>query len=85
MEKLQQSVAENKLGRFRRWANVDLLIIDEISMVGSRTFNQINQRLQQIMKNNLPFGGISLICYVDFNRLRPVGDRYVFCPPNLNA
>ena len=56
--------------------NLQLLIIDEISMVGFTMFQQSDARLQQIMKTKKPFGGISVIVVGDFNRLRPVGDKY---------
>ena len=36
--------------------HVKLVIIDEISMVGANMYNFINQRLQDIMGNKLPFG-----------------------------
>ena len=58
--------------------DLQLLIIDEISMVGFTMFRQIDARLQQIMKTNKPFGGISVIVLGDFNQLRPVGDKYIF-------
>ena len=54
--------------------DMQLLIIDEISMVGFTMFQQIDARLQQIMKTKEPFGGISVIVLGDFTQLRPVGD-----------
>ncbi|CAF4391999.1 unnamed protein product [Rotaria socialis] len=50
----------------------------EISMVDFTMFQQVDSRLQQIMKVKKPFGGISLIVLGDFNQLRPVGDKYIF-------
>ena len=58
--------------------DLQLLIIDEISMVGFTMFQQTDARLQQIMKTKKPFGGISVIVLGDFNQLRPVGDKYIF-------
>ncbi|CAF4587949.1 unnamed protein product [Rotaria sp. Silwood2] len=58
--------------------DLQLLIIDEISMVGFTMFQQIDARLQQIMNTKKPFGGISIIALGDFNQLRPVGDKYIF-------
>ena len=57
---------------------LQLLIIDEISMVGFTMFQHVNARLQQIMRTTKPFGGISVIVLGDFNQLRPVGDKYIF-------
>ena len=58
--------------------DLQLLIIDEISMVGFTMFQQVDARLQQIMKSKKPFGGVSVIVLGDFNQLRPVGDKYIF-------
>ena len=58
--------------------DLQLLIIDEISMVGLTMFQQIDACLQQIMKITKPFGGMSVIVLGDFNQLRPVGDKYIF-------
>ena len=55
-----------------------VIIIDEVSMVGAKVFNQIDRHLRQIFKNNLPFGGISVLVFGDFIQLRPVGDNYIF-------
>ncbi|CAM4766226.1 unnamed protein product, partial [Rotaria magnacalcarata] len=58
--------------------DLQLLIIDEISMVGFTMFQHVDARLQQIMRTKKPFGGISVIVLGDFNQLRPVGDKYIF-------
>ncbi|CAF4204783.1 unnamed protein product, partial [Rotaria sordida] len=58
--------------------DLQLLIIDEISMVGFTMLQQVDARLQQIMRTKKPFGGISVIVLGDFNQLRPVGDKYIF-------
>ena len=49
-----------------------VIIIDEISMVGSKIMSQVNNRLKAIMDNSLDFGGVSIICVGDFHLLRPV-------------
>ena len=58
--------------------DLKVIIIDEISMVGAKVFNQIDKRLRQIFKNNIPFGGVSILVFGDFIQLRPVGDSYIF-------
>ena len=45
--------------------NIKLLIIDEISMVGSTLFSRVDSRLRQIMGVNTPFGGISVLIVGD--------------------
>ncbi|XP_037926768.1 ATP-dependent DNA helicase pif1-like [Hermetia illucens] len=61
-------------------AKLKLIIIDEISMVGARTFHQINLRLQQIFCTHEYFGGVSVIVVGDFRQLPPVGDNWIFQP-----
>ncbi|CAF1352277.1 unnamed protein product [Rotaria sp. Silwood1] len=73
--KLDSNVS-NRIGV--KLKDLQLLIIDEISMVGFTMFQQVDARLQQIMKSKEPFGGISVIVLGDFNQLRPVGDKYIF-------
>lgn len=60
--------------------NLKLVIIDEISMLGSPTFDHISRRLGEIFNTspNLHFGDISVIVVGDFNQLSPVGAPYVF-------
>ncbi|CAF4003587.1 unnamed protein product [Adineta steineri] len=58
--------------------DLQLSIIDEISMVGFTMFQHIDARLQQIMRTKKPFGGISVMVLEDFNQLRSVGDKYIF-------
>jgi hypothetical protein len=53
-------------------ANVKLLIIDEISMVGIKTLGYIDQRLRSILRINKPFGDINIIVFGDFFQLAPV-------------
>jgi DNA replication protein DnaC len=59
-------------------SKLKLVIIDEISMMGVRTFTQIHRRLSQITGLTKPFGGISIIAVGDFNQLKPVKEGYVF-------
>ena len=59
---------------------LQLIIIDEISLVGSRSLNRINSRLQQVFKSKVPFGNIPVIVFGDLNQLRPVRDSYIFDP-----
>ena len=48
---------------------LQLLIIDEISMVSSLTLLFVHLRLTEIMCNNHLFGGISTVFFVDFLQL----------------
>ena len=62
--------------------DVKILIIDEISMVGCDMLLTIHRRLCDIMGNEEPFGGISVLAVGDLLQLPPVGQFPVFDPPS---
>ena len=64
--------------------NLKLLIIDEISMVGSRVLHQVDTRLRQIMGLNKSFGGVSVLLVGDLHQLPPVIDKPIYFAPNNN-
>jgi len=41
---------------------------------------QLDIRLKQIFKNNIYFGGISILAFGDLKQLPPIGDRWIFSP-----
>lgn len=55
-----------------RVLGTDILIIDEISMLGSESLMYLNQLLKTIRKNNRAFGGIQVILSGDFFQLPPI-------------
>jgi len=57
---------------------LEVIFIDEISMVGSGMFTFLNLRLQQIMGTPKPFGGINVITVGDLFQLKPVFDKWIF-------
>ena len=75
MKPLSVQSAE-KIGK--TMSKLRLLIIDEISMVGSSLFKWVDQRLRQIKKDERPFGGVSVVLLGDFNQLPPVKDSWIF-------
>ena len=73
------SLDSDRLNTIRsKLRNLKLVFIDEVSMVGSGMFNFLNLRLQQILGNKMPFGGISLVTVGDLFQLQPVFDRWIF-------
>ncbi len=52
--------------------NIEMLIIDEISMVRADLLDAIDLRLKQIRKNNRPFGGVQVVMFGDLFQLPPV-------------
>ena len=57
---------------------MQVVFIDEISMVGSGMFNFLDLRLQQIMGTKEPFGGLSIVTVGDLFQLKPVFDHWIF-------
>ena len=56
----------------KKWKAIDILIIDEVSMMSKKVFNILNEIGKQIRKNDKPFGGIQVILSGDFYQLPPV-------------
>ena len=79
MYQTDQRMSADELNTFRiKYKHLKVVIIDEISMVGKKTFDFIDTRLQQLTGIRAPFGGLSVIAVGDFYQLKPVGDRLVF-------
>ena len=57
-------------------ADMEYLIIDEMSMVGRKFLGQVDQRLRQVFPRqaDTPFGGCSCLLFGDFGQLPPVMD-----------
>lgn len=62
----------------KRWIETDILIIDEVSMLGLEIFELLDNIARKIRDNNKPFGGIQLILSGDFLQLPPVNDEFIF-------
>ena len=61
-------------------------ILDEISMVGHSTLLKIHQRLQDIMgtvRDDVYFGGVSVLAVGDFYQIDPVKTRAVYKVPDV--
>ena len=61
-----------------KYKYLKLLIIDEISMIGKLTFDDLNIFLQQIKGNKLDFGGVCVLVIGDFFQLPPVRQSAIF-------
>nr|XP_039258431.1 ATP-dependent DNA helicase pif1-like [Styela clava] len=79
-------LAEEKLNTLKcRYENLELLIIDEISMVDYKLLSYIHGRLRQIKSasDEFPFGKVSIIAVGDFYQLPPVKASPLFKPNPL--
>ena len=62
-----------KNGRaMRNWLSVDLLVVDEVSMLTAELLDKLNALAKMLRKNNRPFGGIQLLLVGDFYQLPPI-------------
>ena len=76
-----QPLSSERLNTLRaKLSNLLLIIIDEVSMVGSNMLLEIHRRLQQIkgVSPDVLFGGVSILAVGDLYQLPPVGQPAVF-------
>lgn len=73
---IQASVEKVSKSRYkkRNWKEIDVLIIDEVSMMSCKLFDTLNVIGKTVRKSSLPFGGIQIIFSGDFYQLPPVGN-----------
>ena len=69
-------------------SQIQLIIIDEISMVGLKDFNKVNSRccmIKNSIESDQNFGDINMLVVGDFNQLPPVMQTPVYrSPANIN-
>ncbi|WP_285058194.1 ATP-dependent DNA helicase [Pedobacter ginsengisoli] len=68
----EMSYSREKLNLF---TELELLVIDEVSMVRSDLLDVIDALLRSVRKNNDPFGGVQLLLIGDLYQLPPVTKR----------
>lgn len=61
-----------------RWKSIEYLIIDEISMIGSKLLRKLEAIARLIRDKNKVFGGIQIIVSGDMCQLPPVNDKFCF-------
>jgi ATP-dependent DNA helicase PIF1 len=62
----------------KRWKKCQVLVIDEVSMLGGYLFKKLDFIARNLRNNEEPFGGIKLLLSGDFLQLPPVKDIWVF-------
>ncbi|QZE13020.1 AAA family ATPase [Halosquirtibacter laminarini] len=65
----EQKIRKNKIKLFRA---MELLVIDEISMVRADVLDAIDEILRKYRRNSKPFGGVQLLLIGDIQQLPPV-------------
>ena len=67
--------------RKMHWQEKDMLIIDEVGMLGARTLHAVNEQLCSLRESRQDFGGIPVILFCgDFRQFRPVRERSILLP-----
>lgn len=66
----EQALSDQRYNRL--WGKVELIVIDEISMVRADILDGIDIVLRKAQDDSLPFGGCRVLCVGDFHQLPPV-------------
>ena len=65
--------------------HLQVVFLDEVSMVGTNKFKEMDFRLQDIMMNNKFMGGVSMVICGDFGQLPPVRQSMIWGHCNLDG
>jgi len=68
---------EQKQYLWKRFENTQVLIIDEISILSSKTLDCVDKVLKNFKRNELPFGGLQVVFSGDFFQLPPIEKKRV--------
>ena len=71
IDEVVRYVLDNK-NKAKNWKNIDILIIDEVSMLSLKLLLILDSIAKKIYNNDKPFGGIQVIFTGDFYQLPPV-------------
>lgn len=77
VSKLVYNIGKNRMIK-ERYFNMEILIIDEISMISPELFDKIEEIFRIIRQDERPFGGVQIIITGDFLQLPCVGNEN-FC------
>lgn len=75
---------KSKKAKWKQISELQVLIIDEISMIDNNTFELVSHILQLVRVSEEVFGGIQLLLVGDFCQLPPVQGNYCFTSPLWN-
>jgi len=77
VETLYMTIVNNDR-MYKRWRDLNILVIDEVSMLSPILFDKLEHLARLIKKNDFPFGGIQLVLTGDFLQLPCVASEK-FC------
>ena len=65
-------------GLLKKLQNLEVLIIDEVSMLSDVLFDKIAEIFKIIQTHSMPFGNVQIILVGDMSQLKPVDHTYCF-------
>ena len=68
-----------------RWRKIDVLIVDEVSMLSKRLFDMLDALGKHLRNSTKPFGGIQLLFCGDFYQLPPIEPGFCFESSNWDS
>lgn len=79
--RIVRQMARRRAPALARARNMDVLIIDEVSMLSVELLELADDVLRRVRKLNEPFGGVQVVLVGDFCQLPPVQGSYCFLSP----
>lgn len=76
-EEIVEELFTTKRYKLKNWRNLEILIIDEVSMMSLKILLLLDIIAKKFYKNNYPFGGLQVIFTGDFYQLSPVCNNYL--------
>ena len=77
--------ARNRTSYQDTLSHLQLVIIDEMSMVKADDLYKIDVRLQEIKSSNEDFGGVAVLLLGDLMQLQPILGRWIFAKPKHSS
>ena len=74
-EEVVEELFTTKRYKLKNWRNLEILIIDEVSMMSLKIFLLLDIIAKNFYKNTSPFGGLQIIFTGDFYQLSPVANN----------
>jgi ATP-dependent DNA helicase PIF1 len=76
-EEIIEELFTTKRYKLKNWRKLEILIIDEVSMMSLKILLLLDTIAKKFYRNNSPFGGIQVIFTGDFYQLSPVSNIFL--------
>jgi ATP-dependent DNA helicase PIF1 len=76
-EEIIEELFTTKRYKLKNWRKLEILIIDEVSMMSLKILLLLNTIAKKFYRNNSPFGGLQVIFTGDFYQLSPVSNIFL--------